>query len=170
MISFGRFPRKATPRLRRSVQVWSVIALTGAMSGCSPRTIEQPPVVATAPAVQPGPPQAAAAPAPAPSSVPGVQTTGVSQANGSAPHLIAYLFAGKKTNYTELSQHIKFGKVTELYLAFADPPKCAGVCTADSDMHFAIDGESDADIDRMVGAAHAVGVKVVVSIGGGGGV
>jgi hypothetical protein len=87
----------------------------------------------------------------------------------SAPHLVAYLFAGQQANYTTLSKTIQFGKITDLYLAFANPPKCPGVCTPTSDMHFSIDGETDADIDVMVRAAHAAGVRVVASIGGGGG-
>jgi GH18 family chitinase len=87
----------------------------------------------------------------------------------SAPHLIAYLFAGKESNYTALSKTIQFGKITDLYLAFADPPKCQGACTPASDMRFSIDGETDADIDTLVRTAHAAGVRVVASIGGGGG-
>jgi GH18 family chitinase len=113
--------------------------------------------------------KAAAAPGPQAGSVPVALGPALDQVNRPAPHLIAYLFAGKKTTYTELSPHVSFGRITELYLAFADPPKCTGVCSADSDMHFSIDGETDADIDRLVGAAHAAGVKVVASIGGGGG-
>ncbi len=85
------------------------------------------------------------------------------------PHLIAYLFAGQETNYTALAKTIQFGKITDLNLAFANPPKCQGICTAASDMRFSIDGETDADIDAMVSAAHAAGVRVVASIGGGGG-
>jgi chitinase len=87
----------------------------------------------------------------------------------SAPHLIAYLFAGEQSNYTTLSKTLQFGKITDLDLAFANPPKCQGVCTPASDMRFSIDGETDADIDTMVRAAHAAGVRVVASIGGGGG-
>jgi GH18 family chitinase len=86
-----------------------------------------------------------------------------------APHLIAYLFAGKESNYTTLLKTLQFGKITDLDLAFADPPQCQGVCTSASDMRFSIEGESDADIDALVRAAHAAGVRVVASIGGGGG-
>jgi len=86
-----------------------------------------------------------------------------------APHLIAYLFAGQQSNYTALSKTIQFGKITDLYLAFANPPKCQGVCVSASDMRFSIDGETDADIDMIVRAAHTAGVRVVASIGGGGG-
>lgn len=91
---------------------------------------------------------------------------GASTGLQSAPHLVAYLFAGRQSNYTTLLKTMQFGKITDLYLAFANPPKCEGVCTAASDMRFSIDGETDADIDTMVRAAHAAGVRVVVSIGG----
>ncbi|HEY1810342.1 MAG TPA: glycosyl hydrolase family 18 protein [Acidobacteriaceae bacterium] len=87
----------------------------------------------------------------------------------SPPHLIAYLFAGKQSNYTTLLKTLQFGKITDLDLAFADPPQCQGVCAAASDMRFSIEGESDADIDALVRAAHAAGVRVIASIGGGGG-
>jgi Glycosyl hydrolases family 18 len=99
------------------------------------------------------------------------QVTATSQAPPpqSAPHLIAYLFAGQESNYTTLSKTIQFGKITDLNLAFANPPQCQGACTAASDMRFSIDGESDSDIDTMVRAAHAGGVRVIASIGGGGG-
>lgn len=86
-----------------------------------------------------------------------------------SPHLIAYLFTGKQSNYTALSKAIQFGKITDLYLAFANPPKCQGVCTSASDMRFSIEGETGADIDTIVRAAHAAAIRVVVSIGGGGG-
>jgi len=84
-------------------------------------------------------------------------------------HLVAYLFAGRDSNYTALSKTIQFGKITDLYLAFANPPKCQGTCTPASDTHFSIEGQTDADIDAIVHAAHAAGVRVVASIGGGGG-
>lgn len=90
-------------------------------------------------------------------------------AAASPPHLIAYLFTGRDANYTALAKTLRFGKITDLYLAFANPPKCQGVCTRTSDMRFSIDGETDADIDAIVRAAHAAGVRVVASIGGGGG-
>jgi chitinase len=87
-------------------------------------------------------------------------------ASQSSPHLIAYLFAGHQSNYTTLSKTIQFGKITDLDLAFANPPKCQGACTAASDMRFSIDGETDTDIDTMVRAAHSAGVRVMASIGG----
>jgi chitinase len=128
----------------RLLMYLAALVLAVATSGCS--SYAQAQVAATAPALAaPGPP---AAP---------------------SPHLIAYLFAGQQSNYTALSKTIQFGKITDLYLAFANPPKCQGLCTPASDMRFSIDGETDADIDTIVRSAHAAGVRVVVSIGGGGG-
>jgi chitinase len=132
--------------LQRTFQGMAV-TVAAALCGCTPRAV--PPSSAVAPLIQartPVPPQ------------------------GSLhPHLVAYLFPEKGTDYTMLLKHMRFGKITDLYLAFATPPQCSGTCTAASDMHFSIQGETDADIDRMVQAAHAAGVRVVVSIGGGGG-
>jgi chitinase len=128
----------------RLLMYLAALVLAVATSGCS--SYAQAQVAATAPALAaPGGP---AAP---------------------SPHLIAYLFAGQQSNYTALSKTIQFGKITDLYLAFANPPKCQGLCTPASDMRFSIDGETDADIDTIVRSAHAAGVRVVVSIGGGGG-
>lgn len=100
----------------------------------------------------------------APVTAPPAQST----ADGSRPapslHLVAYLFAGRQSNYTALSKTLHFGKITDLYLAFANPPKCNEVCTPSSDMRFSIEGETDADIDAMVQVAHAAGVRVVASL------
>jgi chitinase len=86
-----------------------------------------------------------------------------------APLLVEYFFADKGKHYADYAKQISFTKMTHLYLAFGDPPKCDGTCNAKSDVMFSIKGQSDADIAAMVAAAHAAGVKVVLSIGGGGG-
>jgi chitinase len=86
-----------------------------------------------------------------------------------APRLVEYFFVDKGKHYADYAKQVNFGKMTHLNLAFGDPPKCNGVCTSNSDMTFSILGQSDADIAAMVAAAHAAGVKVVLSIGGGGG-
>ena len=103
------------------------------------------------------------------SASPSARSAAPSPQSASSPHLIAYLFAGQQSNYTALSKTIQFGKITDLFLAFANPPRCQGVCTPSSDVRFSIDGETDADIDMIVRAAHSAGVRVVASIGGGGG-
>lgn len=51
-------------------------------------------------------------------------------------------------------------------LAFGLPPLCKGACTAKSDMTFSLN-QTDADIDTLVTAAHAAGLRVMLSIGGG---
>jgi chitinase len=86
-----------------------------------------------------------------------------------APRLVEYFFVDKGKHYADYAKQVNFGKMTHLNLAFGDPPKCNGVCTASSDMTFSILGQSDADIAAIVNAAHALGVKVILSIGGGGG-
>jgi hypothetical protein len=68
----------------------------------------------------------------------------------STPRLVVYLFAPKGVN-------------------LADSIKCDGTCTAQSDMAFSVKGQSDADIDAVVAVSHAAGVKVFLSVGGGGG-
>ncbi|HTU50301.1 MAG TPA: glycosyl hydrolase family 18 protein [Acidobacteriaceae bacterium] len=85
------------------------------------------------------------------------------------PRLVEYFFLDKGEHYADYAKQVNFGKMTHLNLAFGDPPKCNGVCTANSDMAFSISGQSDADIAAIVAAAHAAGVKVILSIGGGGG-
>jgi chitinase len=71
-------------------------------------------------------------------------------------------------SYAYFAQTLDFSKMTHLYLAFGLPPFCNGTCTKDSDMTFSL-GQTDADIHTLVKTAHKAGVKVVLSIGGGGG-
>jgi chitinase len=70
--------------------------------------------------------------------------------------------------YGDYAKTINFSKMTHVNFAFVNPPKCSGTCTASSDMTFAL-GQSEADIAAFVDAAHAAGVKVIASVGGGGG-
>jgi chitinase len=86
-----------------------------------------------------------------------------------APRLVEYLFMNTGKHYADYAKEVNFGKMTHLNLAFGVPPKCTGICTSSSDMTFSIEGQRDDDIDAIVTAAHASGVKVVLSIGGGGG-
>ena len=87
----------------------------------------------------------------------------------SPPRLVGYLFAPKGVNLADSIKTLDLSRMTDLNLAFGDPPKCDGTCTAQSDMAFSVKGQSDADIDAVVAAAHAAGVKVFLSVGGGGG-
>jgi len=85
------------------------------------------------------------------------------------PRLVEYFFLDKGKHYADYAKQINFTKMTHLNLAFGVPPKCEGICTASSDMTFSIQGQSDADIAAIVTVAHAAGVKVILSVGGGGG-
>jgi chitinase len=75
-----------------------------------------------------------------------------------AKKVIAYLpnYSG---SYGDWAERIDFGKMTHLNLAFAKP---------DGQNHWSM-GASDDDVAALVGAAHAAGVKVMASLGGGGG-
>jgi|GEM_PF-1363090 len=81
--------------------------------------------------------------------------------------LIGYL-PDYNGSYSDYATSINFSKMTHLNLAFGNPPTCNGTCTASSNMNFSL-GQSDSAIAAIVNAAHAAGVKVVLSIGGGGG-
>jgi GH18 family chitinase len=81
--------------------------------------------------------------------------------------LVGYL-PGYNGNYGDYAKSIDFSKMTHINFAFVDPPQCSGSCTSSSDMTFSV-GQSDQDIATFIQAAHAAGVKVLASIGGGGG-
>jgi hypothetical protein len=85
----------------------------------------------------------------------------------SGPRLVGYL-PNYYASYGTFATTLSFNKMTHLLLAFGNPPTCNGTCTASSNMTFSL-GQSNADITTLVNAAHAAGVKVLVSIGGGGG-
>ena len=110
-----------------------------------------------------------AATAPSLAAVPACPPAAKQMLSNPALRLVEYFFLDKGKHYADYAKQINFGKMTHLNLAFGDPPKCHGVCTSSSDMTFSIEGQSDADIEAIVAAAHAAGVKVILSIGGGGG-
>jgi chitinase len=87
--------------------------------------------------------------------------------SASTTRLVAYLpdWNGSFANY---AKSVTFSKMTHVNIAFLNPPSCGGTCTANSNMTFSM-GQSDADIATFVKAAHSAGVKVLASIGGGGG-
>lgn len=89
--------------------------------------------------------------------------------SASSPLLVGYLPAYKGASLVNFIQSQDLARMTHLDLAFGNPPKCNGVCTLQSDMEFSLKGHTDADIDAIVATAHAAGVKVLLSIGGGGG-
>ena len=84
-----------------------------------------------------------------------------------SPMLVGYL-PDYNGSYADYAKSINFSKMTHVDFAFVDPPQCHGTCTSGSDMTFSL-GQSDQDIATFVTAAHAAGVKVIASIGGGGG-
>lgn len=83
------------------------------------------------------------------------------------PYLVGYL-PDYDGSYADFAKSLDFTKMTHLYLAFGNPPFCTGTCTASSDMTFSL-GQTDADIKTLVDTAHRHHVKVILSIGGGGG-
>jgi chitinase len=87
----------------------------------------------------------------------------------SSPLLVGYFPCYKGVSFSDYTNKLDFRRMTHLNLAFGNPPKCEGACTARSNMDFSIQGQTDADITALVAAAHAAGVKVLISIGGGGG-
>jgi GH18 family chitinase len=86
---------------------------------------------------------------------------------GERPLLVGYL-PDYDGSYADFAKTLDFHKMTHLYLAFGLPPWCDGSCTPSSDMTFSL-GQTDAAIKKLVDAAHGAGVKVILSIGGGGG-
>ena len=87
----------------------------------------------------------------------------------SSPLLVGYFPCYKGVAFSDYASMLDFRKMTHLNLAFGNPPRCQGPCTISSDMQFSIKGQTDANITALVAAAHAAGVKVLISIGGGGG-
>jgi chitinase len=81
-------------------------------------------------------------------------------------HLVGYLSCDDGS-YAARAATLNFSGMTHLLLAFGTANKCAGVCTASSDMTISLDDQSDAEIATLVAAAHAAGVKVMISLGGG---
>ena len=106
----------------------------------------------------PGHAQQNAVPVPPPSLAPAVK-----------PMLVGYVPAYNGASLAGSLIGLDLSRITYLNIAFGNPPQCGGPCTAQSDMTFSLHGQSDADIDALVAAAHSAGVKVLVSIGGGGG-
>src|ERR1700677_609631 len=85
------------------------------------------------------------------------------------PLFVGYLPDYKGVSFTDYASKIDFSHMTHLNIAFGNPPKCSGPCTVASDMTFSVKSQTDADVDAVVKRAHAAGVKVLLSIGGGGG-
>jgi len=79
--------------------------------------------------------------------------------------LVGYLT--DRISFANYAKTADFSKMTHLNLILAATPPCDGTCTQNSDMHFSFTHpQSDEDIKALVDAAHAAGVKVLVTIGG----
>lgn len=79
--------------------------------------------------------------------------------------LVGYL-PDYNQSYAYYARTLNLTRVTHLILAFGHAPMCNGPCTAQSDMSISLQ-QTDADIATLVTAAHAAGVKVTISLGGG---
>jgi hypothetical protein len=87
-----------------------------------------------------------------------------------SPYLVGYLGVYKNADWTGMAGTLDFTKMTHLNLAFVNPPLCAGTCTAQSDLTLAANASlTDEALKAIVGAAHAHGTKVLISLGGDGG-
>lgn len=83
---------------------------------------------------------------------------------------VGYLPLYEGLDWTQVTPTLDFTKMTHLNLGFLNPPRCTPApCTAHSDMNFSARNLTDAGLDAIVSAAHAHNVKVLASIGGGGG-
>jgi chitinase len=83
-----------------------------------------------------------------------------------AARLVGYL-SSYDGSFATRAATLDFTKMTHLLLAFGTANQCNGVCTAGSDMTISLNQQNDADIATLVAAAHAAGVKVMISLGGG---
>ena len=79
-------------------------------------------------------------------------------APGGSIRVVAYL-PNYRGSYADWAKKIDFAKMTHMNLAFATP-------NASNDWSM---GAPDADVKALVDAAHAAGVRVLASLGGGGG-
>jgi GH18 family chitinase len=86
-----------------------------------------------------------------------------------APYVVAYLPYYKGEDMTAALQAMNWSGITHLDVAFVNPPKCSTVCTKESDMSFASKRHTEDEMDIIVRIAHQHHVKVLYSIGGGGG-
>jgi len=86
-----------------------------------------------------------------------------------ARHLIVYLPFYRQGDMAAALAANNLTGVTDIDIAFVGPPLCNGPCTADSDLTISADSHTDAEVDAVVRLAHAKGIHVLASIGGGGG-
>jgi GH18 family chitinase len=97
-----------------------------------------------------------------------VTSHSVAQAKA-AKHFIVYLPFYRQGDMATALAATNLTRVTDIDIAFVGPPLCSGPCTAASDFTISADSHTDADVDAVVRLAHAKGIRVMASIGGGGG-
>lgn len=83
--------------------------------------------------------------------------------------VVAYLPYYKGADLTDAVAAVNWTGITDLDLAFINPPACTGPCTASSDMTFGAKGHTDVELDALVSLMHRKGIRVLASIGGAGG-
>jgi len=86
-----------------------------------------------------------------------------------AKHFIVYLPFYRQGDMGAALAATNLTGVTDIDIAFVAPPLCSGPCTSASDFTISADSHTDAEVDAVVGLAHAKGISVMASIGGGGG-
>ena len=86
-----------------------------------------------------------------------------------AKHFIVYLPFYRQGDMGAALAATNLTGVTDIDIAFVAPPLCGGPCTSASDFTISADSHTDAEVDAVVGLAHAKGIRVMASIGGGGG-
>ena len=95
-------------------------------------------------------------------------THSVAQTNP-AKHFIVYLPFYRQSDMAAALAATNLTGITDIDIAFVGPPLCSGPCTAASNFTIRADSHTDADVDAVVRLAHAKGIRVLASIGGGGG-
>jgi len=86
-----------------------------------------------------------------------------------AKHFIVYLPFYRPGDMAGALATANLAGVTDIDVAFVGPPSCSGPCTSTSDLTMSADSHTDAEVDAVVQLAHAKGIHVLASIGGGGG-
>jgi len=86
-----------------------------------------------------------------------------------AKHFVVYLPFYQSRDMAATLAAANLTGVTDIDIAFVGPPLCSGPCTTSSDFTISAAPHTDADVDAFVRLAHAQGINVLASIGGGGG-
>jgi chitinase len=84
-----------------------------------------------------------------------------------AKHVIVYLPFYRQGDMAGPLAATNLTGVTDIDIAFVGPPLCGGPCTAASDLTISAGSHTDAEVDAVVRLAHAKGIRVMASIGGG---